>query len=190
MKEEEKIELLKDFAKWYRVNNDSDSIVHSTDYCIENYINSLKPELEVGKWYKAKSDSIALYKGCNIETYGINCIGDWISDAYWFHDWILKDGEWTPATDKEVEEALIAEANRRAGTRVIKCLHGYDSAKLSEIEGWYWDGKCLRYMIVSGTGCIFENGKWAEIIEEPLELTLEEIAEKFGVNVEQIKIKK
>ena len=37
---------------------------------------------------------------------------------------------------------------------------------------------------------VFNNGKWAEIIEEPIELTLEEIAEKFGCKVEQIKIKK
>lgn len=36
------------------------------------------------------------------------------------------------------------------------------------------------------------NWKYAKEIEEvhPVELTLEEIAEKFGVNVEQIKIKK
>jgi hypothetical protein len=39
--------------------------------------------------------------------------------------------------------------------------------------------------------CIYKNGVWAEIVEEKeICLTMDEIADKFGINVDKLKIKK
>ena len=194
MKEEEKRELLKHFAEWYGTAKNISSIMTNPDTCINEYINSLKPKLEVGKWYKEKGGSIAFYQGDNVETYGMNDVGTWRSNACWFHDWNLEDDEWTLATDKEVEEALVTEAKRRGykdGVKVKKVIDG----NLGEND---WVIPFNYKITFNEYGLFFSNigifnsvkGQWAEIIEEQLEVTLEEIAEKFGIPVEQIKIKK
>jgi len=86
------------------------------------------------------------------------------------------------ATDKEVEDALIAEAKRRGykkGLR-IKCLcMGNEEIPLGSV--FNFDG---HYFYLDGTQ-IFQNGKWAEIVETK-KMTVEEVEKALGYNVEII----
>jgi hypothetical protein len=191
MKEEVKEELVR-LIDWY-VNTSTEVTglfrVHGAEKVVENYINSLKPKLEVGKWYKDEDGSIAFYQGDNVETYGINELGQWISDGSWFYYWNLEVYEWTQVTDKEVEKALKAEAKRRG---FKKCVN-FNTAWANEER--YADIGHFKYIAANNClyldgNTVFYEGRWAEIIKEPKEVTLEEIAEKFGVPVHQLKIKK
>mgnify|MGYP003671259429 FL=1 len=123
-----------------------------------------KEVLVVGRWYKTPSGSIFKYNGnkdfendpCG---YGIGITGRWfgISNG--------KYGGWTtdvtPATDKEVEQALIKEAKKRGFEEGVKfkCLYNHD-----------YKGRCIPlfcsegYLWLKG-GCVFKDGQWAETVE-------------------------
>lgn len=167
---------------------------------------AFESELEVGKWYKMPKYGDAIFCITKIQNsrcfaYGINYMGEWRDEK----DFATTDSpeEFILATEKEVETALIAEAKRRGFEAGIKFKPIDGSERICTFLGceiyiganiitanvyeneWEKDGK-----YISSNPAIFENGKWAEIISEPIEVTLEEIAEKFNVNVEQLKIKK
>lgn len=133
---------------------------------IQEQIEKLKNEKpEIGSWYKRPlgtllciTDNKELLFG-----YGFSASGDWTNNDY-AHGQMYK--EWTPATDKEVEAALIAEAKKRGfkegvnvkGYSYTTCGHIYKS----EFENWLVLGVACGPNIV-----IFQEGNWAEIIEEP-----------------------
>ena len=155
----------------------------------EWFPQAFESELEVGKWYK--HNKFLLYIVDKTHWYGFDGCGNW--NDYVKYEYLMTDKDLKPATDKEVETALIAEAKRRGfkeGVRYIAV--GEEKGRV----GYYYSER-LRYGVggkdaLCQAGCprIYFEGKWAEIISEPIEVTLEEIAEKFGVNVEQLKIKK
>ena len=175
--------------------------LHSVDAVkeqIEEWFPELKkPSLEVGKWYKFKKGSLAFYKGINIESYGIHCIGnEWISDCRWFFDFNDFEGL-TLATDKEVEEALTKEAVKR-GFKDGCTLKGVQSKnkwtvsgnvkfefdeRLNTLELWsdFAETKEDGYKDKSrGKNVIFENGNWATIIENTLPADIEQLSLKYG----------
>jgi hypothetical protein len=150
----------------------------STDVCQEwkdsikeNFPKLFKEtELEVGKWYKQidkyETDFLLNYQGDTNGSYGF---------------WNLGYGEWsfssddlglqaTPATDKEVEDALIKEAKRRGFKEGVKfkCLYnhiiGGSCVPMLGSDGLLWIEK----------GCVFRNGIWAT----PLKTITKEEAEK------------
>jgi hypothetical protein len=181
MKEELKEGLVK-FIKWYWYNPKSN---RTAGEVVDNYINSLKTKLEVGKWYVLNNYNKTIAFNINgYDGYGFSN-GTWSETPWSFEDSRL----WRPATDKEVEESLISEAKRRGFKKDVN----FNTALTNE-EKYARNGLfkyCADYNFLSLDGStVFYKGKWAEIIKKPKELTLEEIAEKFGVNVEQIKIKK
>lgn len=163
--------------------------------------------LETGKWYlrtfmgdTGLFNFSGRYDGNNNPLgYGVNIHGDWkdLDDNGWLYDEIRL------ATAEEVETALINEAKKRGfedGVK-FKSLDGYDYHTIGEMDNWCdTEENFLRVESIKsewfnygGMGCsnpaIFLNGKWAEIIEETeIELTLDEIAEKF--RVDRVKIKK
>ena len=143
----------------------------------------IKEEFEVGKWYKGSSDIIGFYES-RYGNYGIGYKGEWSNDVT-MDDFIF----WTPATDKEVETALIKEAKKLIVKGVVKCLHECTNiSSIYDVEDFNWDGRCLRVDTEDGCCCIFDKGKWATIIEEPKvkEMTMQEVNKALGY---EIKIK-
>jgi len=132
-----------------------------------------KPKFEIGKWYAMHRDNktrgVINFQGdLKNKNYGF-----W--DDYWSVSFSLEEGygiEVRPATHEEVEKALIKEAKKR----YEKCIgiNYIDTGGSS--DAYYLDGFMFnsKENVLFGTGegedfsdVIFQNGKWAEIIEEP-----------------------
>lgn len=159
---------------------------------IENEFKELFPkvELEVGKWYKHK------YSDCDyLINYQGNGLGHGFFNGTYSENWCfgkqrINEGA-ELATKEEIETALSNEAKSKYKGKKVKCLHFATKKLFNDIVDLkFQEDGCLRAYTNNDCLCLFDNGKWAEIISEPIELTIEQIAEKFGVEVEQIKIKK
>ncbi len=168
----------------------------SEKYLKENFPQAFESELEVGKWYKITQCEIICFvthiKEDRVYYYGF------ISKHWLGNDWANIGNNWTLATDKEVETALIEEAKRRGFKEGVtfKNFNGANQTFLSfyglneSFNGLFsrtpkeeWGNKNCN-----SNPYIFRDGKWAEIINEPLTLTIDEIAEKFGTTADKIKI--
>ena len=134
-----------------------------------NYATEKEEKLEVGKWYKhPKSKFLAYYPNKDSFTcggFGFDMGGDWSTSLG-----SRSKKEYRPATDKEVEEALIAEAKRRGFKKGVRfaCL-SVCAGEETIIEDSFriYQGK-LR---ATTDGCtnwadVFKDGQWAEIIED------------------------
>lgn len=140
---------------------------------IEEHVPELASiKLEVGKWYRTQNGKGGLWF---LE--GINNQSDNPHISYGF----LRSGEWgesrnrnliqtTPATDKEVETALIAEAEKRGYIKEnFRSLKGNCD---TNFDGWYFKESInALYSATLGNGgkVAFWNGKWAEIIPTPIQ---------------------
>lgn len=123
------------------------------------------PSLEVGRWYKY-NDGVFNYQGvkCYIQGYGIDVLGIWLD--------VCNLGEspqdWIPATDKEVEEALIKEAKKRGFKKGVEFISLRES-KEKVFFSSFWQMDYSKDLWVLGSksfnGIIFKDGKWAEIIQ-------------------------
>lgn len=126
-----------------------------------------QPELKNG-WYSNGSSCLTYYDFYTGTRYGFNynswCDGDDANDYF-------SKGFDKPATQEEVEAALIAEAKKRGFKDEITDMGGFigvDGLKKhgkSYMSGGYWSfsDNTLRCCGVP----IFKDGKWAKIIEEP-----------------------
>lgn len=144
---------------------------------------AFKTKLEVGRWYKLKDNQeiLALY-----DCFKHNRPYAYIFNANSNYEYRVEFSlfelptYWELATEEEVREALINEFKKRLGnnTKVKTLKDKFDDSKIIEVDINY-----IRYyheyneLWISdknnGIGYkIFDNGKWAEIIEEP---TKEEI---------------
>lgn len=173
----------------------------------ESYLKQLFPkafesEMEAGRWYKLPTFGKLMFMFTggfgNDATYGFNYDGEF-SETIGVQRPSIED--YVPATDHEVKEALIKEAKRRGlkqGVRVNDIYNGdryEDTTTISSNDfdyervplGEFQDKMALRD---SKGNILFVDGQWADVIHSPIELTIEDIAERFGVSVEQIKIKK
>ena len=132
----------------------------------------LKISLEVGRWYKSKLGSIFNYQN-EISCYGNNYKIGWI-DSNWV--WVNAKGV-IPATREEVESILIAEAIKRGlwnNENIICACLGCKrtSAKLFYLDQ---DSTCLW----GNNGAMFHNGKWAEIIENPIQKEIDNLQKQL-----------
>lgn len=137
------------------------------------FLNHKFPSLEVGKWYWLDNRCERELLICQQEynpAYGIDADGNWCN----YMGNIYPSQKYRPATDKEVEEALIAEAKRRGYNNGVdfNCCTYSVKVKVSERIYFhiYENGDTHLY----SNGFIFYNGKWAEIINDP---TKDKIAE-------------
>jgi len=103
------------------------------------------------------------------------------------------------ATEAEIEEALINEAKKRGFKEgvVFNSPNGKNhfnkEQEVIECEFIYTSHD--NYLTITKTsknhnGIIFKDGTWAEIIPTVTELSYQQIADKFGVDVNTLKIKK
>ncbi len=153
-------------------------------FALDNYPELGEIEFKKGKWYKInnENDYLMNYDG-ESGAYGI-CEGSWFNELNFnsFHK-----GKAIPAIDKEVEEALIKEAKKRGFKKgnhksLVKGCS-------DEFNGWSFEKSSNRIYTANryeGGKCIFENGKWATIIENkpPMindyEMQIEGNIVKFG----------
>lgn len=128
------------------------------------------PCLDVGKWYKYPNYEnwllcvVGFKNGMIVNSYGFNCNSGWM--VGWNQNKVTEMNNAVPATDKEVEEALIKEAKKRGFENVggkINSLHNGNSLEI-KIKGNFSNFGEVNELWKAGA-LIFNNGKWAEIIQ-------------------------
>lgn len=147
-----------------------------------------KSKLEVGKWFRNKKALrfIEAFHETKVKGYGFGINGtDWQDSdlkttGYYGHK---NDDNWTPATDEEVQSALIAEAKKRYGNLLkvgaqVKGHWGETVMTMTEKSGFYYlsNDKVLG---VNGVALLCE-GKWATIITPVKKYTLTELENLVG----------
>lgn len=162
-------------------------------FITEKFPELFETKLEVGKWYKSSyCDEIRIAYCARIENrrlfgYGMGSKG-WVYES--ISGWGKQLG-WHPATDKEVEEMLAMQSENMFGDNVVKSVETPTTATLNYNKTSYSHNDNQLYIkVAKGITewcCVFSNGKWATIIEQPLELTVEEISEKYGREVKIVK---
>lgn len=143
-------------------------------------------KLEVGKWYKSTTDPLNIIYVDNIDynrivCYGFDYKGGWlsISDR-------RQEGEYTPATDKEVEEALIKEAKRRGYKEGTIFVEPVIKTKYTITKHDFYLDKDMDLLVNNDSDRIFYKGKWATIIEQK-EMTIKEIEKELGYQIKIVK---
>lgn len=155
----------------------------------EKFPDVFKSLVKAGQWYT--SDFGGLW-------YIQEIIGDKEQLSCGFN----RSGQWVDSGERSslglksttqsfVEKKLVAEAIKRGYTKDnFHCLIG----EIDEsFDGWHYsefDNILYTAKKSCGGHAVFRKGEWANIKEKSVELSMEEIAEKFGINVEQLKIKK
>tara|TARA_R110000851_G_scaffold315015_1_gene477269 strand:- start:28 stop:540 length:513 start_codon:yes stop_codon:yes gene_type:complete len=136
-----------------------------------------KHALVVGEWYKTDG-FLQIFSGKfgNGSTYGFRRDGVY-SASMGFH----KFETHIPATDEEVEQALIKEAKKRGFDKGVVadltfCGHRVSDAKIRE-ESYSYNGRWLSI----DNYIIFQEGKWAEIVTETI--TKEEAEKELGKKI-------
>jgi hypothetical protein len=165
-----------------------DFIIEAHDNACNDWRNRIEKEfpklfkkdsLEVGKWYRNSSGSIFNYNGvkdCNNKPcgYGIGLLGSWYESNQ--NGW---GGSYTLATDKEVEQSLIKEAEKRGFKKgVIVRWEGFNDSDFDGIFRFQLVGKNI--LDGNGVGYIFNNGKWATIVET---ITKEQAEKELGKTI-------
>tara|TARA_R110002051_G_scaffold170813_1_gene241353 strand:- start:276 stop:1088 length:813 start_codon:yes stop_codon:yes gene_type:complete len=123
-----------------------------------------KKQLQVGKWYKHKSHKM-LINIANIEkekAYGFDTRGRWtnLSDGWGFTDVI-------EATEKEVESALLKEAEKRGFIEGVTVKSVNSTSHIFILKDfWHIDSDgAIWFNGRKQNGTIYKNGKWAEIVK-------------------------
>ena len=161
----------------------------------EKFPDAFKKDLEVGKWYKRPHNSALFYvtEILNIDSnhckvFGFDNWGDWMPEnAKTFPD---NDFEATP---KQVETALINQANKKGYKKGIKCSFGMANEKRRlETDDFMLSTDnelCVKRFNSQYSDIIFKDGKWAEIIPEKtkvitMEKAIKILSKKYGQKVE------
>jgi hypothetical protein len=152
--------------------------------------SAFKQYWESGKWYFVYDDlndcNALVLKG---DKNDVTC-GFWLDNNIFFGDgsWINLDKEIKrEATPQEVETALINEAKKRGfkeGCSFNAVVFMNSQRQLFNSSGKldfdHFDNNNVIY--IDGYA-VFENGKWAEILPQPTEMTVEEIEAKLGYSI-------
>jgi hypothetical protein len=142
---------------------------------------AFETELEVGKWYKAKTnylfDWLMNYQEDNTKCYGFN------SSKIWINEYKMEDKyKWIPATPQEVESALIAEAKRRGyKDGNYKCLDLPQYTERNVDDSFFLENGKLWHGNKGRANVCFQRGQWASIIPQ---MTKEQIEKELGYKIE------
>jgi uncharacterized protein (TIGR02145 family) len=138
----------------------------STKQAAQDYLDSLEPEFEVGKWHELVGSPVYAYFEKNAElNYGFNH-NEWTNTLI-----MVNPSMWKPANMDKVKELLITETKRRykIGDRIKNnglsksCIENDVNRIDIDIDHntvWLSRSTKHKYSI-----CVFDNGIWAEIIE-------------------------
>jgi len=143
----------------------------------EAFSNLFETKLEVGRWYKVfnkkafAENFIYIQRNIKISEYDkeIRYYGyGFDSNKKWFDEMIFVDADYlsiTPATDSEVEAALINEAKKRGfkeGNYFDLSDLGFENNDLICSDNMYWDGIYLN--IGRHKTGIFKSGVWGKVV--------------------------
>ena len=145
-----------------------------------------KDKFEIGKWYRGAHWLFCYVGGScrDAEYYGFYQ-GEWGDSTNGCASFIGL----TEATDKEVEEALIAEAKKRGfSLKEGLDIKGVRYKDTTTIDSSFVYEKNPNYLWIdenkNGYAVdIFKDGKWATIIDQPKEMTIEEIQKELGCKI-------
>lgn len=131
----------------------------------------IEPKFVVGKWYRWGEGRNLDFLGCftgakydRFEYYGFNVNGKWKNEDYYglFKPMI-------PATDKEVEDALIKEAKKRGFKEGVGfsgvSISGKNDGSPGECDEKFKYDSRINTLVNPSRAYIFSNGRWATIIE-------------------------
>ena len=123
----------------------------------------VKPDLVVGKWYKINrgGNNALIYYTNSYNDYGFNYGNNW-TNSFSTKNAVLHNRMFKPATDKEVEQALIAEAKKRGLKEGVLYLSPNKNFKRVVKEPIYLS-KSKNGLCCENGDFIFYNGEWAEI---------------------------
>jgi len=150
----------------------------SSDLMVEHLKEKgLIEEFEVGKLYRSESGSIAIYQ-TEDSGYGFNS-RDKYESCFHFnvnHLWVLANEE----DKKRFETALITEAKKigfKEGVKITNVINNNTALVLEDGLSYYLsDNRLIIKWDNNGglsTWTIFNNGKWATIIEEEREFLIQ-----------------
>lgn len=178
--------------KNYTITEEQIKKLSTQDQIVEEYLNewfpeAFKKELEIGKWYKNKKLTTTIIN-CQVfneyEKYGYGFHVDLYSEKWG----LLNYKDYTEATEEEIKSELIKEADRRgfkANCLFESAITSMDIKAVGELIFYPKDNS----LFFRGGGSVFKNGKWGKVKEE-ITLNYQQIADKFGINVEQLRITK
>ena len=140
---------------------------HAKELLKEFLPEAFENKLEVGKWYRLRNKAfnwLMCYTENRNVCYGFN------SENLYSNEYVMYDyNDWKLATEEEVREALINEAKKRGfnnigNLKIKNTFGGISNGFVTLTNNFYYDykGNTLR---LDGA-LIFNNGVWAEIIEE------------------------
>lgn len=145
--------------------------------------------LEKNKWYKCKErGNLVFYSSDEHNSnYGFSFLGNSWSNTLSVKDFYT----WLPASEEEVKQSLIAEAEKRGfkeGVKFISAYKGHNGriATLGKIDFHIELTPEVKTALFSGNNYILFQGKWAEIISNPNQKILERIA-TIEKELEQLK---
>lgn len=142
----------------------------------DKFPDAFENQLEVGKWYLSESDG---------DTYLFNY--QKLDGCYGFFrgEWTYRDWSWNitegvrPATNKEVEQALIKEAKKRGLVEGVKVIAACETShKNKPIKSYYYNNQTNSLhgnLEGMGGAVLFKNGLWAEPIENTTLKRIQEI---------------
>lgn len=150
-------EQIKELAKWK----------HGKRLTQKWFPEVFENKLEVGKWYKhTDNENILLNYNESKLLYGFGSVGLW-TNGFRLED--FDKIKLIPATNEEVESALIAEAKKRGlydlGRLTIKTIGNRIVNNFQTSGNDYFWSKYTNTLFLDGV-TIFSNGKWASIIKE------------------------
>mgnify|MGYP003680354981 CR=1 FL=1 len=153
-----------------------------------------KDALVVGKWYKHYSGGINYIVCVSVSKFHKGIAYGFMDGNYhesvFFGSQRLNEG-CVPATNKEVEEALIKEAKKRGFKRGVKFIK-LGNGVVQTVDGlpYFQYGRVAvespktEWSSVYKGGCsnpsIFDNGKWATIVET---ITKEQAEKELGKTI-------
>ena len=132
---------------------------------------SAPDKLIPNRWYtlKENADSILIFVKDSEDAsnnYGFSRDGSWFenSDRGW--NYTCNPQDWREATQEEVQKAMINHFKKNYHGNFSKCLHGASNYKAQENYELRWSevGQCLRYYLEGGVGCVYDDGRWADLI--------------------------
>ena len=167
--------ILDELNDYIKESNDGIGSLIIRDFKIHKGL--LKEEFEVGDWVFVLRDNesipaLVFFQGHGVNTYGFAHNNNSFTDNYESCDTFINPRyNYTKATDKEVEEALIKEAKRRysKGCKITWDVWGgveeinlenfkYTNDESESHHNGLW---CERRQVFEE-----ESGKWAEIVEQ------------------------
>ena len=159
---------------------------HAKELLQEFIPDAFEDKRIVGKWYISEH-YLVYYLGNNKS----NCIklsdGKWLEKIYHSLSGHLKS--YRLATEEEVREALINEAKKRGfnnicNLKIKNTVGSISNGFVTITNDFYYDykGNTLR---LDGA-VIFNNGVWAEIIEEPTEEEINRVLNYLLKNSEKL----